>query len=51
MLDVLQMCVQAGEKLGADFVEARFDDLTLAGRHAGGSEGNGYRLRRPCRIR
>ena len=29
MLDILQSCVQTGEKLGADFVEARFDDLTL----------------------
>ena len=29
MLDKLKMCVEAGEKLGADFVEARSDDLTL----------------------
>jgi TldD protein len=29
MFDVLQSAVQHGEKLGADFVEARYDDLTL----------------------
>ncbi|MHA1741508.1 MAG: TldD/PmbA family protein [Candidatus Thorarchaeota archaeon] len=29
MMDVLQRCVEQGEKLGADFVEARFEDLTL----------------------
>ncbi len=29
MLDKLQECVRIGEDLGADFVEARYDDLTL----------------------
>jgi len=29
MLDQLQECVSAGENLGADFVEARYDDLQL----------------------
>lgn len=29
MLDELQKCVRMGEDLGADFVEARYDDLTL----------------------
>ncbi len=29
MIDKLQACVAAGEKLGAQFVEARYDDLTL----------------------
>ena len=29
MLDELQECVRVGEKLGADFVEARYDDLQL----------------------
>ncbi|MHA1136280.1 MAG: TldD/PmbA family protein [Candidatus Thorarchaeota archaeon] len=29
MLDKLQQCVRIGEDLGADFVEARYDDLTL----------------------
>jgi len=29
MLGKLQKCVELGEKLGAGFVEARFDDLTL----------------------
>ncbi|MFW9986450.1 MAG: TldD/PmbA family protein [Candidatus Odinarchaeota archaeon] len=29
MLDTLRAAVSYGEKLGADFVEARFDDLTL----------------------
>ncbi|MHA1908193.1 MAG: TldD/PmbA family protein [Candidatus Thorarchaeota archaeon] len=29
MLEKLQECVGIGEKLGADFVEARFDDLSL----------------------
>ena len=29
MLDKLQECVRIGEDLGADFMEARFDDLTL----------------------
>jgi len=29
MLEKLQECVELGEKLGADFVEARFDDLIL----------------------
>jgi TldD protein len=29
MLDQLQECVRVGEKLGADFVEARYDDLQL----------------------
>jgi len=29
MLDRLQECVRIGEDLGADFVEARYDDLTL----------------------
>jgi len=29
MLDKLQECVRSGEDLGADFVEARYDDLTL----------------------
>jgi len=29
MLDKLQAAVSLGERLGADFVEARFDDLTL----------------------
>ncbi|MFW9768802.1 MAG: TldD/PmbA family protein [Candidatus Thorarchaeota archaeon] len=29
MLDRLQECVRIGEDLGADFMEARFDDLTL----------------------
>lgn len=29
MLDTLQECVRVGEDLGADFMEARFDDLTL----------------------
>jgi TldD protein len=29
MLDVLQRCVEYGEKQGAQFVEARYDDLTL----------------------
>ncbi|MBN2228601.1 MAG: TldD/PmbA family protein [Candidatus Thorarchaeota archaeon] len=29
MLDNLHECVRIGEDLGADFVEARFDDLTL----------------------
>lgn len=29
MLDKLQQCVRIGENLGADFVEARYDDLTL----------------------
>jgi len=29
MLDKLEECVRVGEDLGADFVEARFDDLTL----------------------
>ncbi|MFW9794574.1 MAG: TldD/PmbA family protein, partial [Candidatus Thorarchaeota archaeon] len=29
MLDKLKECVRIGENLGADFVEARYDDLTL----------------------
>ena len=29
MIDKLQQCVRLGEDLGADFVEARYDDLTL----------------------
>ena len=29
MLDKLQECIRIGEDLGADFVEARYDDLTL----------------------
>jgi TldD protein len=29
MLDVLQKCIRIGEDLGADFLEARYDDLTL----------------------
>jgi TldD protein len=29
MLDKLQDCVRIGEDMGADFMEARFDDLTL----------------------
>ena len=29
MLDKLHECVRVGEKLGADFIEARYDDLTL----------------------
>ena len=29
MLDKLHECVRVGESLGADFVEARYDDLTL----------------------
>ncbi len=29
MLEKLQECVSVGEKLGADFVEARYDDLNL----------------------
>jgi TldD protein len=29
MFDLLQKCVRVGEDLGADFVEARYDDLTL----------------------
>ncbi|MFX0108305.1 MAG: hypothetical protein ACFE7R_08480, partial [Candidatus Hodarchaeota archaeon] len=29
MLKILQACVELGEKLGAEFVEARSDDLTL----------------------
>ncbi|MFX1560705.1 MAG: TldD/PmbA family protein [Promethearchaeota archaeon] len=29
MMDKLQECVRIGEDLGADFVEARYDDLTL----------------------
>ncbi|RDE16001.1 MAG: hypothetical protein C4K48_02595 [Candidatus Thorarchaeota archaeon] len=29
MLDQLQECVHIGENLGADFIEARYDDLTL----------------------
>jgi TldD protein len=29
MIDKLQQCVRMGEDLGADFVEARYDDLTL----------------------
>lgn len=29
MIDKLQTCVVSGEKLGAQFVEARYDDLTL----------------------
>lgn len=29
MLEKLQKCVEHGEKLGADFVEARYDDLIL----------------------
>lgn len=29
MLDMLEKCVRIGEDLGADFVEARYDDLTL----------------------
>lgn len=29
MLEKLEKCVEFGEKLGAEFVEARFDDLTL----------------------
>ena len=29
MLDRLQECVRIGEDMGADFVEARYDDLTL----------------------
>jgi len=29
MLEKLEKCVEIGEKLGAEFVEARFDDLTL----------------------
>ncbi|TFG31296.1 TldD/PmbA family protein [Candidatus Thorarchaeota archaeon] len=29
MLDKLQQCVRIGEDLGADFVEARYDNLTL----------------------
>ena len=29
MIDKLQQCVHSGEDLGADFVEARYDDLTL----------------------
>ncbi|RDE11280.1 MAG: hypothetical protein C4K47_10045 [Candidatus Thorarchaeota archaeon] len=29
MLDTLQKCIDYGEKLGANFVEARYDDLTL----------------------
>ncbi|TET09819.1 MAG: TldD/PmbA family protein [Candidatus Thorarchaeota archaeon] len=29
MLDKLHECVRIGEELGADFVEARYDDLTL----------------------
>ncbi|MGY5852803.1 MAG: TldD/PmbA family protein [Candidatus Thorarchaeota archaeon] len=29
MLDLLKQSVQTGEKLGADFVEARYDDLSL----------------------
>jgi TldD protein len=33
MLEKLQRCVEHGEKLGADFVEARFEDLTLRTLH------------------
>lgn len=33
MLEKLQECVEIGENLGADFVEARFDDLTLRTLH------------------
>ena len=29
MLDMLQKCIRIGEDLGANFVEARYDDLTL----------------------
>ncbi|MFW9982837.1 MAG: TldD/PmbA family protein [Candidatus Thorarchaeota archaeon] len=29
MLDKLQECIRIGEDMGADFMEARFDDLTL----------------------
>jgi TldD protein len=29
MLETLEKCVEMGEKLGAGFIEARFDDLTL----------------------
>ena len=29
MLDNLQKSVQIGESVGADYVEARYDDLTL----------------------
>ncbi|MDF1540900.1 MAG: hypothetical protein P1Q69_18535 [Candidatus Thorarchaeota archaeon] len=29
MLEKLQECASTGETLGADFVEARFDDLNL----------------------
>ncbi|MHA1587542.1 MAG: PmbA/TldA family metallopeptidase, partial [Candidatus Thorarchaeota archaeon] len=29
MFDLLQKCVRVGEDLGANFVEARYDDLTL----------------------
>ena len=33
MLDKLQECVKVGENLGADFVEARYDDLSLRTLH------------------
>jgi len=29
MLDAIKHCVEKGENLGADFVEARYEDLTL----------------------